>query len=239
MRWPSRECGSTCGAMLMLSWPPAMMISESPSRIAWAASITAFRPEPQTLLIVIAGTLLRQPGLDHRLARRVLAGAGLQHLAEDHLADLLARQLRALQQFGDHGGAEFGRRNLGERAAELADGGAGGGDDDDVGHGVLLRGVDWNAMRVAAHNAAPPALLRSGLLLDVAARRRLDRLVAAVAGRLRRGDLLAGMALQPAGPVGPPAARVLGGAVEPGLGRLGGTRRRRRSSGCACAWPAG
>ena len=60
MRWPSREPGSTCGAMLMLSWPPAMTISLSPSRMACAASITAFRPEPQTLLMVIAGTALRQ-----------------------------------------------------------------------------------------------------------------------------------------------------------------------------------
>ena len=52
MRWPSREPGSTWGARLMLSWPPAMTISESPSRTAWAASMTAFRPEPQTALMV-------------------------------------------------------------------------------------------------------------------------------------------------------------------------------------------
>ena len=92
MRWPSREPGSTCGARLMLSWPPAMTISLSPSRMACAASITAFRPEPQTALIVSAGTALRQAGLDDRLARRVLAGAGLQHLAEDDFADLVARR---------------------------------------------------------------------------------------------------------------------------------------------------
>ena len=63
MRWPSREPGSTCGDRLMLSWPPAMMMSESPSRIACAASITAFSPEPQTLLMVIAGTLTGRPAL--------------------------------------------------------------------------------------------------------------------------------------------------------------------------------
>ena len=49
--------------MLMLSWPPASTISESPSRIDWAASITAFSPEPQTLLIVIAGTAFGSPDL--------------------------------------------------------------------------------------------------------------------------------------------------------------------------------
>ena len=63
MRWPSRELGSTWGAMLMLSCPPAITISESPSRMAWAASITAFRPEPQTLLMVIAGTVFGSPPL--------------------------------------------------------------------------------------------------------------------------------------------------------------------------------
>ena len=63
MRWPSREFGSTCGLALMFSWPPAMMISESPSRMAWAPSITAFRPEPQTLLMVIAGTPCGRPDL--------------------------------------------------------------------------------------------------------------------------------------------------------------------------------
>jgi len=40
MRWPLRELGSTCGDMLMLSWPPAITISASPSRIACAASMT-------------------------------------------------------------------------------------------------------------------------------------------------------------------------------------------------------
>jgi hypothetical protein len=47
----------------MLSWPPAMTISLSPSRMACAASITALRPEPQTLLMVIAGTAFGRPDL--------------------------------------------------------------------------------------------------------------------------------------------------------------------------------
>jgi len=63
MRWPSRELGSTCGDRLMFSWPPAITISASPSRIACAASITAFSPEPQTLLMVIAGTPWPSPPL--------------------------------------------------------------------------------------------------------------------------------------------------------------------------------
>ena len=40
-----------------------MTMSASPQRIACAASITAFRPEPQTLLIVIAGIGGGRPAL--------------------------------------------------------------------------------------------------------------------------------------------------------------------------------
>src|SRR5262249_30434218 len=47
----------------MLSWPPATMQSASPALIAWAPSITAFRPEPQTLLIVSAPTCGSMPAL--------------------------------------------------------------------------------------------------------------------------------------------------------------------------------
>jgi len=40
----------------MLSIPPATTTSASPAFTAWAASITAFNPEPQTLLTVTAPT---------------------------------------------------------------------------------------------------------------------------------------------------------------------------------------
>src|SRR5262245_47503896 len=45
----------------MLSMPPATTISASSALIAWAASITALRPEPQTLLTVCAGTASGSP----------------------------------------------------------------------------------------------------------------------------------------------------------------------------------
>src|SRR5574342_190817 len=41
--------------------PPATYRSPSPARIAWAASMTALRPEPETLLTVVAGTLGGRP----------------------------------------------------------------------------------------------------------------------------------------------------------------------------------
>ncbi|CAH2906374.1 MAG: hypothetical protein CPSOU_0222 [uncultured Paraburkholderia sp.] len=47
----------------MFSWPPAITMSASPAMIALAASMTAFRPEPQTLLIVMPGTAAGSPAL--------------------------------------------------------------------------------------------------------------------------------------------------------------------------------
>src|SRR3954465_2423090 len=47
----------------MLSCPPAMTISASPALIACAARCVAFSPDPQTLLIVIAGTIFGMPAM--------------------------------------------------------------------------------------------------------------------------------------------------------------------------------
>ena len=47
----------------MHSMPPATITSASPARIACAASITDFRPEPQTLFTVKAGTGFGMPAL--------------------------------------------------------------------------------------------------------------------------------------------------------------------------------
>src|SRR5512135_2076524 len=44
------------GARLMLSMPPATNRSPSPARMAWAASMAAFKAEPHTLLTVKAPT---------------------------------------------------------------------------------------------------------------------------------------------------------------------------------------
>ena len=49
--------------MFMLSMPPATMTSASPARMADAPIITAFSPEPQTLLMVVALTPSGSPAL--------------------------------------------------------------------------------------------------------------------------------------------------------------------------------
>ncbi len=61
MRKPSREPMRACGERLIDSWPPATTISESPLAIAWAPSIAALSPEPQTLLIVMDGIISGRP----------------------------------------------------------------------------------------------------------------------------------------------------------------------------------
>ena len=47
----------------------------------------AFRPEPQTRLIVVALVVSGEAGLEHGLAGRRLADARLEHLAHEHLVD--------------------------------------------------------------------------------------------------------------------------------------------------------
>ena len=58
--WPPRSCWAW-GDWLMLSWPPAMTISAEPSRICWAASATARRPDPQSWFRLHAGLSTGMP----------------------------------------------------------------------------------------------------------------------------------------------------------------------------------
>ena len=60
------------GARLMLSMPPAATISASPALIAWAPSMAAFSPEPQTLLTVYAAIVFGQA---RRIGRPVEPGS--------------------------------------------------------------------------------------------------------------------------------------------------------------------
>ena len=64
--------------------------------IIWSARYSALTPERHTLLIVIAGTLIGMPGVDRGLTGGDLALTGLEHLAHDHVVDLVgARRRRA------------------------------------------------------------------------------------------------------------------------------------------------
>ena len=58
---PVRAPGSRCGAPVIDSIPPATTMSNSPAPMSCAASAMASRPDRQTLLIVIDGTLIGMP----------------------------------------------------------------------------------------------------------------------------------------------------------------------------------
>ena len=121
----------------MLSWPPATTILAVPS----SDLLRAERDGAQAR----AAELVQAPGRasrpecrrDRRLARRVLAGAGGQHLAQDDFVDVGRLDAGALERGLDGDLAELVRRQAGQRAVERADRGAGGADDDDRG-GILL-----------------------------------------------------------------------------------------------------
>ena len=77
---------------------------------------------------------VRQPGGARGLAGGVLALAGGQHLAEDHLVHVAGLDAGALEGRPQRDRAKLVRGQRAQRAAEAADRRAGGGDDDDVVH---------------------------------------------------------------------------------------------------------
>ena len=56
IRAPKRPDGNRYGARVMFSIPPATTMSTSPARIICDAIATDLRPDPQSMLIVVAGT---------------------------------------------------------------------------------------------------------------------------------------------------------------------------------------
>ena len=63
MRWPKRAAGTVYGARLMLSEPPPIAMSASPSMIVCAADTIACRPEPHRRFTVSAGVCCATPPL--------------------------------------------------------------------------------------------------------------------------------------------------------------------------------
>ena len=67
-------------------------------------------PERHTLLSVMAGTVIGMPAVDRGLAGGDLARARLQHLAHEHVVDLLGADAGALERGLDGDAAEVRRR---------------------------------------------------------------------------------------------------------------------------------
>jgi hypothetical protein len=104
-------------------------------------------PRPAELVDLKSRLLIGNARRNRRLARRVLALARGQDLAENHLGDFAGLDLGPLQHFDDRRLAELMRRQLGERPAKGSDRGPRGGSDDDVlsilGHGAYSSGGWW------------------------------------------------------------------------------------------------
>ena len=121
---------------LMLSWPPATTMVASPVWIAWAASATARRPEPQTWLTPQAGTSLGMPAAIDAWRAGFWPWAAVSTWPRITSRHVLRRDARLLERRLDRDAAELVRGGGGEGAEEGADGRALGGGDDDVGHGL-------------------------------------------------------------------------------------------------------
>ena len=96
----------------------------------------------------LARDLLRDAGLDLRLAARDLPLTGLEHLPEYHVLNLIRLYLRALEGGCDGGAAEVSGIEGGQAAAELPERGAGGAEDHGLGHWLVSlpgRVGGWNS----------------------------------------------------------------------------------------------
>jgi hypothetical protein len=82
---PSRR--AKCGAAVMFSKPPAMTQLVVAGLDGLGGEHDGLKPEPQTLLMVLAEMRVGQPGLEPGLAGGVLAEAGLEDAAHDALVD--------------------------------------------------------------------------------------------------------------------------------------------------------
>ena len=121
--------------------PPATATSRSPARTAWSTMPGRAEARGADLVHGLGRDLLGDAALDLRLARGDLALAGLEHLAEDHVLDLVRRYLGALERGRDGGAAEVGGVERGEAAADLSERRAGGAEDHGLGHRVSLLGA--------------------------------------------------------------------------------------------------
>ena len=103
----------------MFSIPPATTMSTSPARIICEAIATALRPEPQTMLIVVAGTSFGTPAPIDTWRAGFWPSPAVD-AAEHDLVHLLAGDLGPLERGTHSPRAELGGRDVLELPAEAA-----------------------------------------------------------------------------------------------------------------------
>ena len=131
----------------MLSMPPATIESASPARIAWAASMTALRPEPHTLLIVTAAMVSGKPALRAACRAGFWPTPAWMHIAHDDFVDLVRRvPWPGCSASAMATAPSCGAGSIGQAAEEFADGRAGRGEQEGVGHEIflVLCGGQWH-----------------------------------------------------------------------------------------------
>ena len=101
-----REPGSRCGALVIDSMPPATTMSNSPAADQLVGQRDRVEPGQADLVDRQRRHRHRDAGLDRGLAGGDLAGAGLQHLAHDHVVDRVAGDAGARQRGLDGEAAE-------------------------------------------------------------------------------------------------------------------------------------
>ena len=120
-RAPKRAAGARYGARDMFSIPPATTISASPARIICDAIATAFSPEPQSMLIVVAGTSFGMPAPSAAWRAGFCPSPACSTHPEHDLVDRLPGDPDPLER-GAHGvRTERRRRHVLERSAEGSD----------------------------------------------------------------------------------------------------------------------
>ena len=90
------------------------------------------------MLIVSAGTSFGMPAATAACRAGAWPDPGLQHLAHDHVLDLLRLELRTGERFADGKRTELGRGVRGEATTEASERRSHGGDDDRAGHWVSV-----------------------------------------------------------------------------------------------------
>ena len=100
--------------------------------MACAADTIACSPLPHSRFSVIAG-VCTEPAVDRGHPGQVhVAYLGVDHMAEDRVADRVRVHARPADRLSHHGGGQVARRDRSEPAAVFSDRGPGGGQDEDI-----------------------------------------------------------------------------------------------------------
>ena len=121
--------------------------------------MTAFSPEPHTLLTVYAAMVSGSPAISAACRAGFWPTPACTTLPDDDLVDLLGPDVGPLQRLGDGDGPELRGRHVGQPAEELADRRADGGEEEGV-HDGTSGGGRCETVSPTLHVYGPRGTLR-------------------------------------------------------------------------------